>query len=207
MKYFVVINKHDVTKAMLDQSGLANSVPIPIETNSGKLTNYVVIGVKESNLNELKGYIKYSSAEVVVVIDDIRQGKKVNTRLVISEKQSVWTDPEGARARYQSVGSIQADETTSIYWTADQEYYIDGVRFYIEGAEFGDSVNFEIWHPVVGLVDSFVTDWYVWDGSFKEDTYAAKLLTGLQIKITLNKGLGNKGTVKCLFNAKLHTME
>lgn len=207
MKYFIIINKHYVTTDILSNSGLVNSVPIPIEMSDGKPTDYVVISVKESNVNELKGYIKYTSDEVVKVIKDIREGKKVNTRLVLSAKQSVWTDPEGARARYQSIGLIQSSETTSIYWTADQQYYIDGVRFYIEGAEFGDSVNFEIWHPVVGLVDSFVTDWYVWDGSFKEDTYAAKLLAGLQIKITLNKGVGNEGEVKCMFNAKLHAMD
>ena len=201
MKYYVIMNKHELTSDVIEKSGYVNSQPIYIGDN------YVLVSVKQSNLNELKGYIKYTNDEINDIIADIEEGKKVNTRLVLSEKQSVWSDPEGARARYQSIGVIESSETTSVYWTADREYYIDGVRFYIEGAEFGDSVNFEIWHPVVGLIDSFVTDWYVWDGSFKEDTYAAKLLTGLQIKITLNKGIDNEGTVRCLFNAKLHAME
>jgi len=207
MKYFVVINKHDVTTDMLDKSGLANSVPIPIEMNSGQPTDYVVIGVKESNINELKGYIKYNSTEVVSIIDDIREGKKINARLMLSEKQSVWADPEGARARYQSVGIIESTDSTSVYWTADRNYYIDGVRFFIQGAEFGDSVNFEVYHPLYGVVDSFVSDWYIWDGSFKEDTYAARLIQGLQIKITINRGIGNEGVLKCMFNAKLHAVD
>lgn len=192
---------------MLANSGMVNSVPIPIELDNGQTTDYVIISVKNDNINELKGYIKYTSSEITKVIKDIKEGKKINTRLVISKKQSVWTDPEGARARYRSLGFIESGETASIFWTADAQYYIDGLRFYIEGAEFGDSVDFEIWHPDIGLVDSFVTDWYVWDGSFKEDTYAAKLLQGFQIKITLNKGMGNGQVVRCMFNAKLHATE
>jgi len=201
MKYYVIMNKHELTSDVIEKSGYVNSQPTYIGDS------YVLISVSKGNLNELKGYIKYTSDEINAIIADIEEGKKVNTRLVLSEKQSVWADPEGARARYQSLGFIQSSETTSIYWTADREYYIDGVRFYIEGAEFGDSVDFEIWHPVLGLVDSFVTDWFIWDGSFKEDTYAAKILQGFQIKITINKGMDNEGMIKCVFNAKLHTMD
>ena len=207
MKYYVVMNKHDMTQDIIDSSGFVKSKPIPILDNNENPTNYIVLGVKDSNINYLKGYNKYTTNEIKTIINDIREGKKVNTRLVLSEKQSVWSDPEGARARYQSIGMIETDETESVYWTADRNYYIDGVRFYIEGAEFGDSVDFEVYHPVYGVIDSFVKDWYIWDGSFKEDTYAAKLLGGLQIKITINKGIGNEGMVKCVFNAKLHAVD
>ena len=201
MKYYVIMNKHELTSDVIEKSGYVNSQPIYIGDN------YVLVSVKQSNLNELKGYIKYTNDEINDIIADIEEGKKVNTRLVLSEKQSVWADPEGARARYQSIGMIETDETKSVYWTADRDYYIDGLRFYIEGAEFGDSVDFEVHHPVYGIIDSFVKDWYIWDGSFKEDTYAAKLLGGLQIKITINKGIGNGGLVKCVFNAKLHAVD
>ena len=205
MKYFVIIRVEDITNKMLGCTGFDNPVPSPVGDSTTPAHDYRIISITSENEDCFKGYKKYSLSEVSIATEALLSGRKVHNKLRSETKMSAWSDPEGARARYQSLGILSNDEP-EIVWDVYVDYLINGVIYYVTGAEIGDTLDFEVWHPVDGKLDGFASGWLLWDGSHDSSGYPAKICAGLQIKVRLNKGEGNVGETKVLLNAKLHEL-
>jgi len=209
MKKFVIIRKSDISEAMLQTSGYDKTKPVPItrEEEDGSLTEleYCLLPFTNEFATPLAGYIRYTKEELDPILEEIRNGKSVSTTLKRSDKKSVWDDPEGARTRFEFLGSFKnRTEDITLVYDLPEDRLINGLRFYFEGSEIGDTISFEIHHPLAGLLEAFVPSWGVCDGYHKENVYAAKLPAGLQIHIIFKKGEGNTGAVSAFFNGLLH---
>ena len=205
MRHYVLIKREEITPSMVGCSGHANAMPVPVMDAGVPTTDYRIIPLTSDCRDGYAGYKKYTRDELDAVIDDLLAGKKIYTKLKYETQISAWADPEGARARYQSLGILSNDEP-EVAWDAYVDYLINGVIYYVTGAEIGDTLDFEVWHPVDGKLDGFASGWLLWDGSHDSSGYPAKICAGLQIKVRLNKGEGNVGETKVLLNAKLHEL-
>jgi hypothetical protein len=62
-----------------------------------------------------------------------------------------------------------------------------GTIFLAKGAVAGDKVDFQIVHPVYGVVNQFITDWYLNPDSTSQEipnaNYPAKLFAGLTMRV------------------------
>ncbi len=206
MKWFVLLRESDITSEMLSNTGNSESKPEEIftEGDSPVSTGYWIISIREKHSTPFAGYIKYTQEQFLKILKEVRAGKKISTRFVRPSKQSAFLDPEGARARFQSLGMFTANCNDEVVWTSDQDYYITGVVFFVQGSEIGDTVNFEVHHPQAGLLDSFAVNWFIWDGKHSYEVYPARILKGLQIKVVLKKAAGNTLPTTLIVNGKLH---
>lgn len=202
MKWFIAIKEHDISKAMQDATLFGVSQPVPILMDDESDTGYRILSTRDKYASPLAGYIKYDKDEILTVTADIKLGKKVNTRIKFPQKQSAFLDPEGSHARYQQLGIVNTAENECT-WTATQDFFITGVKFHVIGSEIGDTVDFEVHHPLLGKIEGFADDWLIWDGTHNEDVYPAKVYAGLQIVIRLNKDT-RIGSTTILVNGKLH---
>jgi len=205
MKYFVIIRVEDITNKMLGCTGFDNPVPSPVGDSTTPAHDYRIISITSENEDCFKGYRKYSLSEVSIATEALLSGRKVHNKLRSEAKVSAWSDPEGARARLQGLG-ILSNDSDEIIWDSYIDHYFDGLSFYVEGSEEGDTMDLELWHPVDGKLDGFATNWLLWDGSHNHTLYPSRIEAGLQIKVRLNKGEGNVGETKVLLNAKLHEL-
>jgi hypothetical protein len=98
------------------------------------------------------------------------------------EKSKLNKDAKGVAA------TMTAGQSTSLDLTiTDDVLMAGGTSVLVRGAAQGDKMDFQVVHPVAGVLVQFVTDWYVNPDSTLQQTppsnYPAKLLTGLILRI------------------------
>lgn len=85
-------------------------------------------------------------------------------------------------------GTAIAGTTTSFDLTlTDDTVMAGGNAFLAKGAVAGDCVSFQIIHPIVGILNQFITDWYLNPDSTAQavptSNYPAKLPAGLILRV------------------------
>ena len=101
-------------------------------------------------------------------------------------------------------GTVPAGTTDHIFsWTADKLYYMDGASYEVDGHSFGDTIKFQVHHPVHGKVGEFThsAGAYVHTSAFY-DFYKATIQAGLIIKL-IYTSVGAQD-VKIVANLHLH---
>ena len=75
MKFFTVVYKHDITTEMINNTGLANTVPVQItipgasDDDPHTPTDYFIISLTEQNADAFKGYLRCLYSSMVVKND------------------------------------------------------------------------------------------------------------------------------------------
>ena len=83
--------------------------------------------------------------------------------------------------------SVDLNSTTNIDFTLTDDSLVIGGTCIVVGAKAGDKVDFQVIHPIAGVLNQFVTDWYIDPGNTKQETpksnYPAKLPAGLILRV------------------------
>lgn len=84
--------------------------------------------------------------------------------------------------------TVIAGTTTNLDYTLTDDVLIaGGTNFLAKGAAQGDTVDFQVVHPVLGVLNQFITSWYVnpdkTDQSVPPSNYPAKLFAGLILRV------------------------
>lgn len=98
------------------------------------------------------------------------------------EKSKLNKDAKGVSA------TVIAGTTQSIdLLLTDDILMAGGTVLLAKGAAIGDSVHFQVIHPTYGVVNQFITDWYLNPDSTEQAVppanYPAKLLAGLTLRL------------------------
>lgn len=98
-----------------------------------------------------------------------------------------FADADGFRARFKGVkGTVTAGTTTNLDHVLTEERWIDGVEITHVGGAPGDTVNFQIVHPIAGVLDQFGETWNIDSTAGKQGavvlSYPAKIPAGLTIR-------------------------
>jgi hypothetical protein len=84
--------------------------------------------------------------------------------------------------------TVTAGQTKNIdFALTDDSLLAGGTVLLVKGAAQGDKIDFQVVHPVAGVLLTFVKDWYVNPDSTKQDVptapYPAKLFAGLILRL------------------------
>ena len=145
---YLVYNVAEITDEIISHSGFVSSTPIEVFTNTGSDTGFRVVKVK-------KGYDKspvyakktrFSESDIKSVISDLSAGKKVNIDYTVANKNTVFQDPEGNRARFTGGFnlSIPAGETRTQDFVLQEDRIITGTWYSCSGTNIGDKVSFSV---------------------------------------------------------------
>jgi len=97
------------------------------------------------------------------------------------EKSKMIKDAKGIKATIPFGTSANIDLTLT-----DDILLAGGTVFLARGAAQGDKVDFQVIHPVYGVVNQFITDWYINPDSTEQTVpaanYPAKLPAGLTLR-------------------------
>ena len=128
----------------------------------------------------------------------------INTLEALLVRPSAFTDSDNKRARLRGTHLIttQAGQTTEQDYVIAQDRILNGAEYLLWGGNPGDHVSFETHHPIAGLLDDFVGNWYVQEGRSFYELYPALLPAGLIIKVTYTN-TGDSAATFCL-NPMLH---
>lgn len=208
-QYYIILHMQemdDAIKQCVEQNAHTKVVDIYDMQENPKPTGYCVAPVPDGQMPSLlKPYRKFNEEEVKVAIDNIKNGNNVQRFVLDRIKMSAFSDPEGKRARFTGgfKMNIPAGETVTQDYLITEDRFVTGAKYWVEGSNFGDKVDFDVIHPVYGIsLDKFIANWYVWDGSEQLDTYPAKLVAGLILRVTYyNTGVDD---AKFIVNMFLH---
>lgn len=103
--------------------------------------------------------------------------------------------------------SATASETKDIDYTVPYDLCITGAVMLVKGAKFQDIVSLKVVHPVYGVINTFVTGWYIAEDSQKQFelqlNYPANLPAGLVVRATY-VATAEEGTRQIAINYLLH---
>lgn len=106
-----------------------------------------------------------------------------------------------------AAGDAVASETKNIDLTVPFDLVLTGAVLIVNGAKIDDKACLQIVHPQAGVLDEFVSDWYMSESSDQqlalELTYPANLPAGLIIRLVY-KASATDGTRKARANYFLH---
>lgn len=106
-----------------------------------------------------------------------------------------------------AAGDAVADETKNIDYTAPYDLCITGAVVVVKGGNINDKVCIQVVHPQAGVLDEFVTDWYMTEDrnhQFAIDLdYPANIPAGLIIRAVYKAGAA-AGTRNVRINYFLH---
>lgn len=205
MKY-IVISKDELSDSVTASALEAKrSELVEIIDNFGQNTGLYIAKVSDSNRpDSLKQYRRMDKDQLRSVVDAIKASQNPNRLILPSYKNSAFQDPEGKRARFSGgfKMTVPAGEVQSQDFILAEDRFITGGLYHVEGSNFGDRLDFDVVHPLAGVIDNHVSNWYVWDGPTKLDTYPAKLTAGLILRLTYTNIGSSEATV--LVNLILH---
>lgn len=100
-----------------------------------------------------------------------------------------------------------ADETKTIDYTVPYDLCITGAAVVVKGGSIDDKVCLQVVHPQAGVLDEFVTDWYMNEDRNHQFTidldYPANIPAGLIIR-AVYKANSQAGTRNVRINYFLH---
>lgn len=106
-----------------------------------------------------------------------------------------------------AAGEAVADETKNIDYTVPYDLCITGAVVVVKNASISDKVCLQVVHPQAGVLDEFVTDWYMNEDRNHQFTidldYPANIPTGLIIR-AVYKASSTAGTRYVRINYFLH---
>lgn len=206
MKQYVLIRKDELTDSLMQALDIGHRVRLTsIQDAQGNETDYYVAKVTtESYPEALKGYKRFTKEEVKPLIQNIKNGMSVQRLMMPSQKISVFPNPEGVRARFRNGFklTVGAGQTVSQDFLLTEERLLTGAKIWGSNVNFGDSATFEVVHPLLGVMDRFVENWYLADGWDTIDAYPARLPAGLILRVTY-KNTGSS-QARLLVNLFLH---
>lgn len=98
------------------------------------------------------------------------------------EKVKLNKDAKGVSTTVPAGTTVNLDLTL-----ADDCLMAGGTGFLAKGAAPGDTVDFQVVHPVNGVIAQFITDWYVNPDSTEQfvppSNYPAKIFAGLILRV------------------------
>lgn len=85
-------------------------------------------------------------------------------------------------------GTITAGTNTNLDLILTDDILIaGGTVLLVKGAALGDKIDFQVVHPTYGVINQFVTDWFMNPDSTKQEiptsNYPAKLPAGLTLRL------------------------
>jgi len=206
MRYYVLVHKDNVTNKMLEDSGFDSPKAITVVREDETETDYCIVPINDRAANNFVGYRKYDSTNLTTELTKIKEDRFIQGKNVAENASSAWKDSHGYVRRFQPLGIIQSAIEDEVTWLADTNYVWGGMRYHISGAEVGDSICLQAINSLTQEVLDTSVDWYIYDGNFSESAfeYFTEIPLGVQIKLTLKKGVGNTGIVTGIFNMKLY---
>lgn len=86
------------------------------------------------------------------------------------------------------IGVAIAGATSSLDLTLTDDILMSGGNIFLaKGAAWGDKVDFQIVHPVYGVINQFITNWYLNPDSTLQavptSSYPAKLPAGITLRV------------------------
>jgi hypothetical protein len=83
--------------------------------------------------------------------------------------------------------TITAGTNQNIDFVLSDDFLMTGGSCIVIGAEKGDYVDFQVIHPVYGVVNQFITEWYINPNQSQQEIprsfYPAKLFAGLTLRV------------------------
>lgn len=107
-----------------------------------------------------------------------------------------------------AIGTAAAGDTVNIDYTLDFDALLTGATLIVKGGKSEDKASLQIVHPSAGVLNEFVTDWYIaedQDSQFSLDlNYPANLASGLIVRLVYKAKSGLTGTRTIRINYMLH---
>ena len=104
-------------------------------------------------------------------------------------------------------GTAVANDTKTIDITLSDDYLLTGGMLLVKGAKFFDSATLQIVHPNFGVVNQFVTEYFMKEDSQEQFNlaigYPAKLAAGLSVRLVY-KATADAGVRSIALNYQLH---
>jgi hypothetical protein len=118
-----------------------------------------------------------------------------------------FTSDNVAFAGGSAAGDAVANETKNIDYTVPVDLCLTGAVVIVHGAKVDDKVSLQVVHPSLGVLNEFVTDWYMADDQSEQFAlqlnYPANVPAGLYIR-AVYKATSEVGTRKARINYLLH---
>jgi len=84
--------------------------------------------------------------------------------------------------------TVTAGAVTNLDFTLTDDMLVTGGVFLCSGGAQGDFVNFQVVHPIAGVLNQFITNWYIDPSTIRQETtksnYPAKLPAGLILRVS-----------------------
>lgn len=103
---------------------------------------------------------------------------------------------------------VVAGENKNIDYTAPFDLLVTGAVVIVKGAKIDDKVSLQVAHPQAGVLETFVTDWFMSDDQSEQFAlqlnYPANIPAGLIIRALYKAADGLIGTRQVRVNYLLH---
>jgi hypothetical protein len=185
MKY-ILVHKNDHQKKYENLSYIRDNMIGDFYLLAYKIDHHIPEG--------LAGYRKLSKSEILETRASIENGEKFIERNEIRVKQDAFLDPGQRRARFTGLvtGVVNSVGSHSFDFQLAENRYITGVEVFADAPAHGDSIDFQVVHPLAGVLDQFGTGWYMSSGTKTYNVYPAYLPQGLIVRVIYNATTNNQ---------------
>ena len=189
-KVYIVLKDHEITDEIIESLGTNASKPVKILLNEGEETEvpsgYSVVSTYKQYDSLLKGYKKLTRTQLDDAINDLNSMGYYRNKIANLTHVSAFAQNEGFRARLKGTHKFTApsSQTTIQDYLITEGRTMSGAIYKGQNTNFGDRVDFEVVHPILGSLDMFAETWYVSDAQTHIELYPAKLPAGLIIRVT-----------------------
>ncbi|TXH10650.1 MAG: hypothetical protein E6R04_04775 [Spirochaetes bacterium] len=118
-----------------------------------------------------------------------------------------FTSDNVAFAGAAASGDAVASETKNVDYSVPFDACLTGAVVIVQGAKIDDKVSLQVVHPTYGVLNEFVTDWFMADDQSEQFAlqlnYPANVPAGLTIR-AVYKATADEGTRKVRINYFLH---
>ena len=154
MSRYIIVHKNEIRDSLLKDIGYKSSKSFTVIHDAwGNETSYYVGRIQHDRTpDELSKYKIMDRAQLDITVASIKGLEIPDHILRPSVKQSAFQDPEGKRARFKGAikFTIPAGETISQDFIITEKRLITGAIYKVQGSNFGDFVELEVIHPILG---------------------------------------------------------